>query len=134
MNYLIKPINEEKVFRCMDRIKTRKNTDDSVLLHCQDDLLKLSAGHISYVEARGHGSVIKADDEVYEIKESISEMEEMLRSCNFIKCHRSYLCSIIHIHHMDKTDIYMDDKSKVPISRRMYKDVNRAFIEYFRKN
>ncbi len=65
--------------------------------------------------------------------ESISELKNILAEYHFIPCHRSYLCRIEAIHQIDKKEIYFDDGSHIPVSRRMYGEVNQAFIKYFRK-
>lgn len=69
-----------------------------------------------------------------EIAESISEMERQLGSHGFIRCHRSYLCRIESICRIGKTEITLDSGSVIPVSRRMYAEVNRAFIAHFRQD
>ena len=50
----------------------------------------------------------------------------------FVKCHRSYLCSLLHIHHIEKTTLTLDNRQQVPVSRQMYAKVNDAFIHYYK--
>ena len=69
-----------------------------------------------------------------EVKESFSEVEKLLDEGEFVKCHRSFLCRISNIHHIGREDIFFDDGSSVPVSRRLWQQVNRLFIDYFRKN
>jgi DNA-binding LytR/AlgR family response regulator len=68
------------------------------------------------------------------VMESISELEKVLLEFHFVKCHRSYLCRIGGIHHIDKKEIFFDNGSHIPVSRRMYGEVNQKFIQYFRKD
>ena len=68
-----------------------------------------------------------------EASESISELEKKLESYGFLKCHRSYLCRIGSIQRIDRTELVLDDGSRIPVSRRLYAQVNRAFIQYFRR-
>ena len=138
LHYLLKPISQEKLFRCMDRAIKKGGQEKSLLVHTKEELLKLSMEQIMFIEARGHGCVIEiyvplGETRQVEITESISELEQQLNGGEFIKCHRSYLCRIGGIHHIDRTEIVLDNGSKIPVSRRLYAEVNRAFIRYFRK-
>lgn len=138
LHYLLKPINMEKIGQCMDKVLRRRHREQYVLVHGKDETMRISVDQISYAEARGHGCVIETctktgDYTQIGITESISELEKQLKEHGFIKCHRSYLCRIGSIHQIGRTDIMLDGGSVIPVSRRMYADVNRAFIEYFRK-
>ncbi len=134
MHYLLKPLNKEKVHHCLERVEKRKNKDSFVLVHMDDETIKMNIEEINYIEARAHRCVVgKSNGETLEIKESITEMESLLEGEEFIKCHRSYLCRIGSVYKIDKTDIYFDNGSNIPVSRRMYTLVNKAFIKYFRR-
>ncbi len=138
MQYLIKPIDEEKIRKCMDKVITKCKVTKYLLVHTRDEVIKLDENGINYIEARGHSAVIEAlgrNNEAMrlEVTESISELERLLDEKSFIKCHRSYICNIKNIHHIDKRDIHFDNGSSIPVSRRMYDKVNQVFIEYFRK-
>lgn len=149
LHYLIKPISREKIGLCMDKVENRRKTGQYLLVHHSDGVRKILSEQINYVEARGHGAVLglagkdgdlwkdscegSGTGEQAEVLESLSELEKMLAQDCFFKCHRSYLCRIANIHHIDKKEIYFDNGSHIPVSRRMYAEVNQAFIQYFRK-
>ena len=110
-----------------------------MLVHGREETIRASVESISYVEARGHGCVIETYTRAgacgqTEITESISEMEQQLKAHGFIRCHRSYLCRIGSICRIGRTDVTLDSGSVIPVSRRMYADINRAFIAYFRND
>ena len=50
----------------------------------------------------------------------------------FVQCHRSYLVNLRHISAIVRAEIVMDDGTRLPISRRMQKEVNQAFIRNYR--
>ncbi len=139
LHYLLKPISKEKVGQCMDKVMQRSCREAFALVHGREETMKIAVGHISYVEARGHGCVMETcardgSGGQVEIAESISEMERQLGSHGFIRCHRSYLCRIESICRIGKTEITLDSGSVIPVSRRMYAEVNRAFIAHFRQD
>ncbi|MBO5146184.1 MAG: response regulator transcription factor [Lachnospiraceae bacterium] len=136
MRYLLKPLSEEKVRACLDLINEKKKNDTYVIIHTpEDEIQKLPVEDINYVEAMGHGTRIGLmNSEPAACRESISELTRLLGTKDFQKCHRSYLCSLKNIHKIDRERISFDDGSAVPVSRRMYREVNQAFIAYHTKN
>lgn len=132
--YLIKPLSAEKVEKCMEKAAARRRQERFVTLHTAAETLKIGEESINYVEARGRGCCIGRAREPgeLEVRESLGELEQMLEAGEFMKCHRSYLCRIGNIHHIGKEEIFFDDGSSVPVSRRLYQQVNRNFIAYFK--
>lgn len=138
LHYLIKPISREKLFKCMERAFKKGSREKFLLVQTKEEVMKLAVERILYVEARGHGCVVEflsgeGETRREEITESISWMEKQLGGEEFIKCHRSYLCRIGGIHHIDREEIVLDSGSRIPVSRRLYTQVNQAFIRYFRR-
>lgn len=141
MHYLLKPIREEKIAACMDKIVDRNDETHYILVHTKEEIHKFEVDAVNYIEARGHGCVIevvrkegqKGKTDLFEVKEGISELEKQVTPYGFIKCHRSYLCGIHNIHHIGRTEIVFDSGSSIPVSRRLHREVNQAFIKFFRK-
>ena len=138
MHYLVKPVSQEKLFTCMDRVLKRCIHEQFLLVKAKEETMKLSLRSIMYVEAMGHGCRIEFCPQAgqtfqVETTEGISELEKKLGEPDFVRCHRSYLCRIDKIHHINRAWIEMDNGSKIPVSRRMYTYVNRMFIRYFRE-
>lgn len=134
--YLLKPLSEEKVARCMEKALVRRRQEHFVTLHGEEEILKVSQECINYVEARGRGCCVgrvKVQEEL-EVRESLSELESLLEPGEFMKCHRSYLCRIGNICHVDREKVEFDDGSSIPVSRRLYQQVNQRFIAYFRRD
>lgn len=141
MHYLLKPISEEKIRGCMDKVAQRRDDCRCILVHARDEVCRLAAEQINYIEARGHGCVIETAvkdagrlcTKLLEVSEGISELEDRLNSWGFVRCHRSYLCGLANVHQIGKTEIIFDSGSRIPVSRRLRGEVNQAFIRYFRK-
>ena len=138
LHYLLKPIDMDKVGQCMDKVLRRSHKEQYLLLHGKEETIRVPVDKITYAEARGHGCMIETYTKAgegtrIEITESISELEKQLNPHGFIRCHRSYLCRIGSIHQIGRTDITLDSGSVIPVSRRMYAELNRKFIAYFRK-
>ena len=59
-------------------------------------------------------------------------MEKELNGELFLRCHRSYIVSLLHIKTISREEIELDNGDTIPLSRRRYKEVNMKFINYFR--
>lgn len=135
MHYLLKPLEREKVEACLERAFVKRAAEEYILVHTDEQQIrKLPVKEINFIEAQSHKSVIKiAFGESLTVREGLSEIERMLEGKGFIKCHRSYICRLGNIHHIEKERVIFDDRSAAPVSRRMYQEVNQEFIKYFRK-
>ncbi len=139
LHYLLKPISMKKIVQCMDRVLKRSHNQEYVLVHGKDEIIRIPVDTITYIEAQGHGSLMEVYERsdsrertTIEISENISEMENMLTKYGFARCHRSYLCRIGSIRQIGRTEITLDSESVIPVSRRAYAEMNRAFIMHFR--
>ncbi len=139
MHYLLKPVDREKIHGCMDKLVSRRREELFVTVHGREEVMKLPVEQVTYVEARGHGCVA----EIYtrtgetlqlEVTESITVLEKLLLPIGFIRCHRSYLCRTGSIHQIGRTEITLDNGSVIPVSRRLYGEVNQAFIRHFQRS
>lgn len=135
LHYLIKPLSREKITRCMEKALERRRQERFVMLHAGEEILKVSEECINYVEARGRGCCIgRVREEALEVRESLGDLESLLDPKEFMKCHRSYLCRIGNIRQIGREGIVFDDGSGIPVSRRLYSEVNQRFIAYFRRS
>lgn len=137
MHYLVKPVRQEKLWQCMDRVLKKGGSEQFLLVKSKDETLKLSLKSILYVEAMGHGCVIEfcpQSGRTFQVEttEGISELAKKLGEPDFVRCHRSYLCRIDKIYHISRAWIEMDNGSRIPVSRRVYAYVNQMFIRYFK--
>lgn len=137
MHYLLKPINEERLYRCMDRVLQKDRKEQYLLVKTKEEILKLSVKSIMYVEAKGHGCVIEfcpLAGRTFQVEttEGISEMEETLREPDFVRCHRAYLCRIDKIKYISRAWIELDNGSRIAVSRRLYSHVNQVFLNFFK--
>ncbi len=137
LHYLVKPLEEEKVAACMSRVVERQTEKKCILLRQGNEICKMELDRINYIEACGHGclvSVAGGGERVCETSDGISQIEKMLPDDLFVRCHRSYLCGIHNIRHIDRTEIIFDDGSRIPVSRRLRNEVNQLFIRYYRQS
>lgn len=133
LHYLIKPISAEKVFECMDRVCSRKNTRNLFTIRTEDGTARLDLRETNYCEAEGHYTrFVMSDRTEIRAMRSISELEKELPEKAFARCHRSYLCNLENVKQIVQDVVVFDNGESVPVSRRLYQDFNRRFIEFYR--
>lgn len=131
--YLLKPIQEEKLTEVLTKyMKRRKQSDGQLLITMKEGTIHLLPTDILYVEAAGRGTlVITTEGKVLECETGIGSSKVRETPC-FIACHRSYLVNLHYIKTKYKDHLLLEGRIEIPVSRRMYDEVNQAFIKYYR--
>ncbi len=133
LNYLLKPVNKDKLFEVLDKLKIKRKQEDKLFFQTEKGPVSLLTSRIWYIEARAHQCILYTEDEEYTLRSSISEVAGMLNGRReFVRCHRSYLVNLHHVSAIVKPELILDDKRRLPVSRSAEKEVNRLFIEIFR--
>ena len=128
--YLLKPVEPEKLFAALDKAAGRLQKDDSfILVQAGDETLRMRPHDIRYIESFAHYVQINTADDCIKTRAKVSGMEAALGD-GFVRCHRCYLVGIRHISRITKSEVIMEGGQVIPLSRRLYKEVNRAFIDY----
>lgn len=135
VTYLVKPVDGDKLHSALDRAVVRlSRVEPTILVDTAGGTLRLAQRDILYVEAAAHGADIHVSGGVaHQSRAALAAIEEMLGPGDFIRCHRSYLVGIRHIRRILKSDVEIDGGALVPLSRRLQREVNRAFIAYYRE-
>lgn len=133
IHYLLKPVAESKLFEVLDRALARVGTQEKKLLFKGkgDETVAVPEHEVEYLEARSHDTVLACRDGDYQLPVSFGEAAAKLPDC-FIKCHRSYMVNLRTIQRIAKYEITLDSGRVIPVSRRLYGDVNRAFITFYK--
>lgn len=133
LNYLLKPVEEEKLFECLDRaLKKIPKEEKTILIDVDGEIIRIKQEDIFYIEAFSHNIEINIRDKKFSTRKNISTIEKELDENAFIRCHRSYIVGLKHIKKIGKNDIELDNGNIIPVSRRQYSNVNMAFIKYYK--
>lgn len=132
LHYLMKPVNENKLIEVLEKAqKGLCQKKKSVVITVDSETYRIPMGEIMLCESFAHITVVTTKRKSYDVKVSISEFKNQLDE-TFIQCHRSYIVGISHVDHISKTDVFLDNGKIIPLSRRLYNEVNQAFIRYFK--
>ena len=141
LRYLLKPLEEKKLFSLLDDIFATQGKEKRYLIETVDgETVKIPVDTIYSVEAKGHYICLHTSEGNYEYKKNLSEIAEELtkeqpgQKSKFISTHRSFLVSLAAVERVQRTECILTDGSSVPVSRNAYKSVNEAFIRYYMKH
>ncbi len=140
INYLLKPIDQQKIYHCLDRIYEKcQQQEPFILLQTEDNTtIKLLQREIYMIEVFSHKLEYTTQRGVFQTLSSMKEIREKLIPDLFITCHRGILINLLHVNTIDKNHLILSDEKndfyrKVPVSRRLYTAVNEAFIQFYKK-
>ncbi len=131
LHYLLKPVSGEKLGEVLDKaVKKLAHKKKALLIPVEGEMVRIFMEDIQYVEAFDHRIEIVTTDNTFFLKQPLHEMESKLTE-DFIRIHRSCIVNLHCIKRITRTDAILDSGKTLPVSRRMYADVNRAMIQYF---
>lgn len=131
LHFLIKPVNDEKLFSVLDRAAERAAVSPpSIVVNSEGQTLRLYEREIRYIEAFLHECVIVADSGEYRVRERISDLEARL-SKQFFRCHRSYIVFLPAIRRIGRSELLLEGGASIPLARGKYDAINRAYIDFY---
>lgn len=132
LDYLLKPINLEKVTRVLKRYVDEQPEDAAyTIVDVEGEAMRINLDEMVYVEANRGEVTVVLTDQSFNLKISLSEFEKQLDDC-FVSPHRSYLVNLQFVSRLLKKDVQLSTGEAVPMSRRRAKDIQKAFIDFYK--
>ena len=133
LQYLIKPVNKERLFQALSKLSEKEETVKSLIVNSENEVRRIQINNVLYVEAAGHGSIMHTVDEVIRLKESFGDIEKQVHPLGeAVKCHRAYLVNLRFVSAIQNSNLILDNGENLPISRSQMKNVQREFLRYYR--
>lgn len=134
VSYLMKPVQEEQLSRCLEQACRRAAAEiPEVLADTPAGVRRVRLPELCYLESFGHSTALHTSGGVLESKTGIQIWDERLHDKGFFRLHRSYLISLAHVAAITKKEVELDGGVRLPIPRGKWEDVNRAYLAYFGK-
>lgn len=128
LHYLVKPINNHKLFEVLDRAVARlQTTPRTILLRKGTGYLRLAADDIYYAEAFSHSVTVYTRDGQQTLSMRLVDMADLLGE-GFFRCHRSYIVGMKHVRRVTRAAMVLDNGKEIPLSRDRYDAANQALI------
>jgi DNA-binding LytR/AlgR family response regulator len=137
INYILKPVDKEKLFTTLDMALSRVQDEDkkSITVKVKGGLCTLRLDEVMYIDYRNHvvtyhmanGEIISTPT----LRIGFSEyMEENHGKQDFVRCHESISVNIGAVDKLTKTDITLRNKETVPVSKSRYNEVADSYMNY----
>lgn len=124
-DYLLKPIKYDRFVLCVDKIFDRLiKKPEYFFVDYNRKKIKLSFNQICYAESSGNYVIMYLEDErIIKTKLSMTELEELLPSREFLRVHKSFMVNKDKVIHMNAKKLGVSAKlnKEIPIGR-MYKN------------
>jgi DNA-binding LytR/AlgR family response regulator len=130
LHYLLKPVDERKLFEVLDKAVTRIAEEGrSLQLTADGTATRVPVGEIIYAEAFSHYVEIHTINGDIRVKMTLGALEEQLGE-GFFRCHRSYIAGLKYVRSVSRTSVILENEVDLPLSRKLYDAANEAFIKY----
>lgn len=134
--YLVKPIQEERLFKLMDKIKSEADEKEEkyYIIKSSASVRKINYNDIEYIESLNTKLFIHlTDGEKIIIYGKLGNIESELDDGRFLRCHQSYLVNMDYIEDI-ADDFIMNSGSSVPVRVRSRKQMKDTYHDYFIKH
>jgi DNA-binding LytR/AlgR family response regulator len=133
-NYLLKPIQKDKLFSVLEKAcnDISNGLKQYLVVKTPTSLSKVFLHELIYVEVQGRTIFFHQKDGVtLESTNTISQVEAILLiNKHFIKPHRSYIVNLDYIKHLSQDGFTTTSDLFIPVSRNVFKAVKQAYINY----
>lgn len=132
VSYLLKPVKEDELFKCFDKVRKNLEVQEPFIIITEDrSVRKIKYKDIFYAESSGHNTYIHTKNEEVCAAIGIQQIWNKLNDKRFFRIHRSYIVSIPWIEGITKKDVILEGNIKVPIARGKWKEINKAYLDYY---
>ena len=137
LDYLLKPISFERFIQAINKyydsatastdisFHEKSNEDSFIYVREKNQVHKILSNNILYIESISDYVKIHSSNQKVTIRYTISSIEKMLSSNEFLRIHRSYIVNSNYITKFTAHSIYIEEK-EFPIGPSYKKDVFRA--------
>jgi two-component system response regulator LytT len=131
VDYLVKPITQDRFEKSIIKIKTAlekdktpaqvstkmaSNAEDDIYINIDRRLIKLKLNEILVVEAKGDYIEVKTEKQNYRVHNTLKSIKDKLPDNMFLQIHRSYIINFTKIIDIEDNSVLIE-KSVIPISR-----------------
>ena len=131
LNYLLKPVEQEKLFLLLDQLLRREPArQDALTLKTGTTIVRIPYSHISYAEVIGkHVFFHLANGDVREVVGSLKDYESLLLTrAEFMRVHRSYIVNMLQAEELSSNHIRTFSGKIVPVSRLLYPQLQKDYM------
>lgn len=127
LHYLMKPLDESKLFSVLDRAAEKLRKNEKVLhLELSGEMVRIPVHRIRWAEVSGNYVTIHETTD-HSAKMTQGQLEQELDD-RFLRIGRSAIVNLTQIARVTRTEIRLLSGDCIPLPRGAYETVNRAII------
>lgn len=130
--YLIKPVTYEQ-FETVMKASLEQVVPKKIMIEVGGKNMMISTRDIYYFEVFDHNVRVRTKNDVFDYRDSLKNIEDMLSGGNFIRPHNSFLVNLEHVLSTTQSEFIMKDNRVISISRKRKDDVFRALHQFLRR-
>ena len=128
LNYLMKPVQRDRLFATLDRAAERLERDERALvLETADGVVRVPLRQIRYADVQGNYVTVHARED-YVVRKTMNELAAALDE-RFHRLGRSTIVNLACIRRVSRGEVILKDGTALPLPRGAYEGVNRAIID-----
>lgn len=133
MNYIIKPIHYIRLKRELERFleKRSKEPQEFIAVSNENGKFKIRLKDLKYIETDKGSVILHTSDKDIPVNKSMKELEQLLPTETFQRCHTSFIVNMDYIDGAKKLEIQLLDGSVLPISQPKRKSFMEALTKYW---
>ena len=131
LNYLLKPVERNKLFALLDHLLLRERTPlQALTLKTGTTIVRMPYDRISYMEVIGkHVYFHLTDRDVREVTGALKDFEAMLlHRPEFMRVHRSYIVNMYQVEEMSSAGLRTFQGDSLPVSRLLYPQLQKDYM------
>ena len=131
-NYLLKPLDRERVYRILDRAldELKRESNQRIRFSYKSTMYSLEYRNILYIESRDKLILFhKTDGDILQCYGKLDEIEKELPLQSFIRCHQSFIVNISSITEMGE-NYFRLGQVVISISRKNLKHAKEQYYEF----
>jgi two-component system response regulator LytT len=132
-HYLLKPVDIEKLEAVLLKLCSllKEECEHAVAIRQGTTVRRVPYEQILYLEVMNRKIYLHKNEETLPFYGKLDEIETTLPD-TFFRCHRSYIVNLDHVRYYKKEEVWLDNETVVPLSRRRYQAFGLAFMYYLK--
>lgn len=116
--------------RAIDKAK-RTLSERDILLISGAERVKIKPSEITFIERYGRKTIIACSNgKRLSATQPLEALEAELPEYSFARCHNSFIVSLERVASMSRTELFLDDGQRIPVSRSRYAQFQNKFIRF----
>ena len=129
LHFLMKPVNQDKLFTVLDRaLEKRKQEERCLNLEAYGEMVRIPFYEIRYLDVHQNYVTVHAKAD-YTVKRTLGDFEKELDE-RFFRVGRGMILNLKYIQRVTKTEVRLSDGTVLPLPRGAYESLNRAIIQH----